>query len=86
MSKYGAHLQVICSVLYFYVSTGLFQHLDEYMECIEQLSRDESLGLTAINFVQAGLMVENTTKVYALNVDYLWQFMTQVLEVLRMNK
>ncbi|XP_021930924.1 condensin-2 complex subunit H2-like isoform X3 [Zootermopsis nevadensis] len=63
----------------------LAKHLDEYMECIEQLSRDESLGLTAINFVQAGLMVENTTKVYALNVDYLWQFMTQVLEVLRMN-
>lgn len=68
------------------MSADLFQHLDEYMECIEELSRDDGLGLTAINFVQAGLVVENTTKVYALNVDYLWQFMTQVLEVLRMNK
>jgi hypothetical protein len=68
------------------VFTGLFQHLDEYMGCIEELSRDDSLGLTAINFIEAGLMVENTSKLYALNVDYLWQFMTQVLEVLRMNK
>ncbi|PNF16277.1 hypothetical protein B7P43_G10843 [Cryptotermes secundus] len=56
------------------------------MKCIEELSKDDSLGLTAINFVQAGLMVEQTTKVYALNVDYLWQFMNEVLEVLRMNK
>jgi hypothetical protein len=56
------------------------------MECIEELSRNESLGLSAINFVQAGLMVENTTKVYAVNVDFLWQFMVEVLEVFRMNK
>jgi radical SAM superfamily enzyme with C-terminal helix-hairpin-helix motif len=56
------------------------------MDCIEQLSQEEGLGLTAINFVQAGLMVEHTTKVYALNVDYLWHFMNEVLEVMRMNK
>jgi hypothetical protein len=62
------------------------QYLDEYMECIEELSKEDSLGLTAINFVQAGLMVEHTTKVYALNVDYLWQFMNEVLEVMRMSK
>jgi hypothetical protein len=68
------------------VSADVFQHLDEYMECIEELSRDDSLGLTAINFVEAGVIIENTTKMYALNVDYLWQFMVQVLEVLRLKK
>jgi hypothetical protein len=56
------------------------------MKCIEELSKDDSLGMTAINFVQAGLMVEHTTKMYASNVDYLWHFMTEVLEVLRLSK
>jgi hypothetical protein len=89
MPKHCAHYKsfdIWCIALNWYLSTALFQYLDEYMECIEELSKDDSLGLTAINFVQAGLMVEQTTKVYALNVDYLWHFMTEVLEVLRMSK
>ncbi|XP_069696291.1 condensin-2 complex subunit H2 [Periplaneta americana] len=64
----------------------LSKYLDEYMQCIEELAADGELGLAALNFVQAGMMIENTTKMYSINVDYLWQFMVEVLEILRMNR
>jgi hypothetical protein len=63
----------------------VFQYLDEYMACVEDIVRDDTRGVMAVSFVQAGRMIENSSKVYGSNVDYLWQFITEVMEVLRMN-
>jgi hypothetical protein len=72
--------------LLYLVPAALFQYIDEYVACIEDMSRDDTRGVMAISFVQAGLMLEGSSKVYGTNVDYLWQFMTEVMEFLRMNK
>lgn len=65
---------------------ALFKYLDEYMACVEDMLGDDSLGLMAVSFVQAGRMVESSSKVYGANIDYVWQLMTEVMEVLRMNQ
>jgi hypothetical protein len=73
-------------VLLYVVLAALLQYLDEYVACVEDMSGDDTRGVMAISFVQAGRMLESSSKVYATNVDYLWQFMTEVMEVLRMNR
>lgn len=73
-------------VLLHLFSAALFQYLDEYMACVEDMLRDDSLGLMAVSFVQAGRMIENSSKVYGANIDYVWQLMTEVMEVLRINQ
>lgn len=65
---------------------ALLQYLDEYMACVEDMLRDDSLGLMAVSFVQAGRMIESSSKVYGTNIDYVWQLMTEVMEVLRINQ
>jgi hypothetical protein len=65
---------------------ALFQYLEEYMACVEDMLRDDNLGLMALSFVQAGRMVESSSKVYGANIDYVWQLMTEVMEVLRINQ
>ena len=65
---------------------ALFQYLDEYMACVEGMLRDDSLGSMAVSFVQAGRMIESSSKVYGANIDCVWQLMTEVIEVLRINQ
>lgn len=67
-------------------SDHLAKYLEEYMACVEDMLRDDNLGLMALSFVQAGRMVESSSKVYGANIDYVWQLMTEVLEVLRINQ
>lgn len=73
-------------VLLHLVPAALFQYLDEYMVCVEDMLRDDSLDLMAVSFVQAGRMIESSSKVYGSNIDYVWQLMTEVMEVLRTNQ
>lgn len=73
-------------VLLHLLHAAVFQYLDEYMACVEDVLRDDSLGLMAVSFVQAGRMIETSSKVYGANIDYVWQRMTEVMEVLRINQ
>ena len=74
------------AVLLHLFPAALFQYLDEYMACVEDVLRDDSLGLMAVSFVQAGCMIESSSKVYGANIDYVWQLVTEVMEVLRINQ
>ena len=49
------------------------------MTCIADLSADDE-GITATNFVQAGVMIENASRIYAVNVDIVWEHMNVVLQ------
>jgi len=73
-------------VLLYLLTAALFQYLDEYMACVEDMLRDDNLGLMAVSFVQAGRMIESSSKLYGANIDYVWQLMTEVMEVLRINQ
>lgn len=73
-------------VLLHLVHTALFQYLDEYMACVEDMLRDDTHGVMAVSFVQAGRMIESSSKVYGSNIDYVWQLMTEVMDVLRINQ
>jgi hypothetical protein len=73
-------------VLLHLVPAALFQYLDEYMACVEDMLQDNSLGLMAVSFVQAGRMVESSSKVYGSNIDCVWQLMMKMMEVLRINQ
>lgn len=60
----------------------LSQHLQKYLNMLE-ISEINEDRLNVINFQKAAQVIQNSAYIYSKKVDYLWEVLLRVLEVLR---
>uniref|UniRef100_A0A6A7FVC2 Condensin-2 complex subunit H2-like isoform X1 n=3 Tax=Hirondellea gigas TaxID=1518452 RepID=A0A6A7FVC2_9CRUS len=58
------------------------KYLEEYLEDLAEIQITFDNGATTMNFVEAAMLIQGTATVYSKKVEFLWQMVLQMLELL----
>lgn len=64
----------------------LSRYLEDYMEELSELRINLEGGQATVNFAQAALLLQGTASVYSKKVEFLWQNVLQMLDLLASQK